>query len=107
MITEQQFLEAVDLIKQYKIQIDNVLTEAGTIRKPKTLVDDWMARKDISVRLHKALTATEGSGNLKKRKFIWMEDITKREFLLTHFAGRVSWNEFVYLDGDKFALNKH
>ena len=93
MITEKQFLDAVEIIKNYKIQIDEIINNSIKIQAKKTDFMDWVNNNDISVRLQKAITYNYNHGRIK-----YVEDLTKiSDFLTLRQFGRKSIDEFFYI----------
>ena len=72
MITEKQFLDAVEIIKNYKIQVDEIVNNSIKTQIQKTDFMDWINNNEISVRLKKAITYNYKNGRIK-----YVEDLTK------------------------------
>lgn len=90
MITEKQFLDAVEIIKNYKIQVDEIVNNSIKIQKQKTDFMDWINNNEISVRLKKAITY-----NYKTNRIKYVEDLTKiSDFVTLRQFGRKSIDEF-------------
>ena len=96
MITKDEYLKALELIDKYHVQQKE--------NRNKTLVVDWDKLKFCSIRLKNVLfNKHEGRfGN----KIIYIEDITKRNFLKQRGAGRKSFVEFDELGGFELGKNK-
>lgn len=55
MITEKEFLQAVDIINKYQIQISHIAKQASGIKLLRTTIDEWVLKHpDISLRLRNA-----------------------------------------------------
>lgn len=90
MITEKQFLDAVEIIKNYKIQVDEIVNNSIKTQKQKTDFMDWINNNEISVRLKKAITY-----NYKTNRIKYVEDLTKiSDFVTLRQFGRKSIHEF-------------
>ena len=90
MITEKQFLDAVEIIKNYKIQVDEIVNNSIKTQIQKTDFMDWINNNEISVRLKKAITY-----NYKTNRIKYVEDLTKiSDFVTLRQFGRKSIDEF-------------
>lgn len=46
MITEQQFLDAIEIVQKYQFQISQIISEISPEISPrKTLISDWIAKQ--------------------------------------------------------------
>jgi len=94
MITEKQFLEAVDIVKKYHVQIGKISEET---LYPKTLISDWLKKHpDISKRLSYQLDLIS-NGYFDIRGIVapfYIEDITPQILNRLRGIGKESINEF-------------
>ena len=92
MITEKQFLKAIDIINNYQIQINQIVNNSIKIHNKKTDFLNWAINNNISSRLQKAIKYNYETGKIK-----YIEDIIQRSDLqkLRQF-GRRSIDEFFY-----------
>ncbi len=79
MITKQQYFEALEIIDLFHRQQGNTINN-------RVLTKDWARNQDISVRCYNILTS-EYNG------FEFVDQITKRSFLVCHNAGKKTWIE--------------
>lgn len=90
MITEKQFLEACDIIKEYQIQINSLVKNTLTSELTKTDFMEWAKNTDISVRLYSGIKFNYERGFIK-----YVEDVkTRKQFLKNRFLGKKSCDEF-------------
>jgi len=114
MITEQEFLTALDIVKKYQIQISKMVSGvAKNHNTSKTLILDWVKshqdnpkKGKISTRLFNGLKFySENRGEVyyyKANEYatsVYIEDITKNEFLQIRNMGESCWIEFCNLTG--------
>lgn len=99
MITEKQFLEAVDIIKKYQAEVELRLKQIE--HNNKTTIQQFIVNYqngiynfEMSRRLYNVLCNlytyhTNYGNNIK-----YIEDFNKRSFLRMRYAGLKSWIEF-------------
>jgi hypothetical protein len=104
MITEREFLNALDIVKKYQIQISEMISEIKI--EPnfgKTPILEWVKKQSENrnrghnhVRLLNCLHnyCVWNDNNIK-----FIEDMTLKEFMTIRNAGMRSWNEFLILTG--------
>lgn len=95
-ITEQEFLDAIKIIRQYKTQVqtttEELLNESGITKTPNEILYNWNeVFPTMSVRLWHILKF-----NFKDVRIC---DISKYEFFRARNAGQSSWNELSRLIG--------
>jgi len=103
MITEREFLNALDIVKKYQIQISEMISEIKI--EPnfgKTPIMEWVEKQS------KNRHGGHNHGrllNCLKNYCVWnnnikfIEDMTFKEFNTITNAGMRSWNEFLILTG--------
>ena len=113
MITKEEYLEALDIIKKYAIQLES---ENLKLRDPqedgnenRLLVEQWMDEHywDIDVKLHKALTnkITDYQPDWFSKKikyeprFKYMDEINRKSFLEVPGIGLGTWLKFCKISG--------
>lgn len=90
MITEKQFLDAVEIIKNYQIQVNEIVNNSIKNLNKKTDFMYWINNNDISVSLQKAIIYNYKHGRIK-----YVEDLTKiSDFATLRQFGRKSIDEF-------------
>jgi hypothetical protein len=104
MITEKQFLNALDIVKKYQIQISEIISETKIEQNfGKTPIMEWVEKQSKNrhrghnhVRLLNCLTnyCYRNENNIK-----FIEDMTLKEFMTIRNAGKKSWNKFLILTG--------
>ena len=97
MITERQFLDAINIIYKYNSQVQETTHKAlkisGITKTPKELYFTWDTHfPSMEVRLWNVL-----SWNFENKRIC---DITKKEFLSARNAGKKSWSELCYFTGN-------
>lgn len=103
MITEREFLNALDIVKKYQIQISEIISETKIEQNfGKTPIMEWVEKQSIRdggqnhVRLLNCLK-NYCYNNDNYIKFI--EDMTFKEFNTIRNAGMRSWKLFLELTG--------
>ena len=98
-ISEKQFLEAVDIIKQYQIQMELKLSQIE--HSNKTTIERFLFnyRNDIytfemSRRLLNILHNIVDNPQYYRSGVKYIEDFTKKNFLRIRTAGLKTWYEF-------------
>lgn len=95
-ITEQQFLDALLIVRQYKTQVNEIILDALGDDKLKTRIEDFIAMienngGEISVRLKNVLKC--------QNKIKYIEDFDRVKFFQISNAGAKSWRELCELTG--------
>jgi hypothetical protein len=94
MITEKQFLDAIDIIKKYQKQINSIIIKNI---EPKTDFIVWSKTHDISDRLKKAIEL-----NYRHNRLKYVEDIKfKNDLMCLRNFGKRSIDEFFSIINNK------
>lgn len=109
MVTEKEFLKALEVVKQYKSQINKLVEDVAKSKKEiadveilplDTDIKDWLSfhkmnKNRINSRIINALTAMYEDG------FIYLSSIDKKEFLKYNNVGYGTWEEFLTITGQR------
>jgi hypothetical protein len=94
MITEKQFLDAIDIIKKYQQQINSIIIKNI---EPKTDFMLWSKTNNISDRLKKAIEL-----NYRHNRLKYVEDIKfKNDLMCLRNFGKRSIDEFFSIINNK------
>lgn len=88
MISEKEFLDAVEIVKAYQAQV------MGVLIPPPITIEDYLnsPKRNISVRALNGLLALV---NRSDNPIKYIKDIKMKDFLAKN-VGRRSWNELQY-----------
>lgn len=91
MITTEQYIEAVRIVKEYHSQLDAEINSHNRV-----LIEDWIKGKELSTRLLNVLKwiHTENRDTYERTYLQYMDEITEEKFLSMRNAGKRSWYEF-------------
>jgi hypothetical protein len=90
MITEKQFLDAIDIIKKYQEQINSIIDNTIIKKELKTDIIEWCKKNNVSQRLYKAIKYNYDFGRLR-----YVEDIKSRsQLMIMRNIGKRSVDEF-------------
>lgn len=101
MITEKQFLDAIDIIKKYQIQINLIVDEVDITKKQKklplkTFINNYKKGKydfRISLRLWRLLCQLDTVKHIHNYTLNNMQDFTHESFCKVKGAGHGTWCE--------------
>lgn len=95
MIKEKEFLDALNLIKRYQVQISEQARMA-LLAKPKTPIDDFLKKygNGMMPRLYNGLRIWAD-----REPMYCIEDIVMPEFFKRRLLGVACWREFIKLRG--------
>lgn len=109
MISEKEFLDAIDIVRRYKEQVNNLAMQAEAVHAKKTLISDWINKNSdkISTRLYNALKYNDiWNPKNKILQKIYVEDLDRKSFLAIHGTGKNTWIEFWNVLGDTIMEQK-
>lgn len=91
MITTEQYIEAVRIVKEYHSQLDSEINSHNRV-----LIEDWIKGKELSTRLLNVLKwiHTENRDTYERTYLQYMDEITKEKFLRMPYVGLKTWHEF-------------
>lgn len=91
MITTEQYIDAVKIVKEYHLQLNAEINSHNRV-----LISDWMKRNEMSTRLTNVLKCihTENRETFERTYLQYINEITKENFLGMRYAGLKTWHEF-------------
>jgi hypothetical protein len=99
MITREEYNKALDIVEDYHKQ----LLLGGFINNlkavSKTRLYEWNKLHLCSSRLRSILKNTDEAENIYHHEILYIEDLTRKDFIKYRNAGQVSWTEFINLRG--------
>ena len=91
-ITKEEYLKAVEVIEKFHTQINKKVREIESLEK--TSINSFIINNSFpNARVVNILKDYEAYNRISEDK-IYIEDITKEEFLLHRNAGLKTWNIF-------------